>query len=209
MFIPNGRLSAVTWNGEKVQIQTEFAPNPRPRVTTSVVIGGRVVHKIEQPWDQETGSPLGQKDLEAFLQKQHFVVHSRVEKNEIELGPVIPQAARQDVKMPSGPLPPTRHPAGTAPGVLHVFIVSKNGDVIAVDESRTPGPAHTGFFQAAAEFVEFWESAESDRFGQMLTRDREGNFLLVRHFGKYWGAELVPNADPDRTLQAFLKALEQ
>jgi hypothetical protein len=208
MFIPNGRLSAVTWNGEKVQIQTEFAPNPRPRVTTCVVLGGRVVHKEEQPWDSETGTPVGQRELEAFLQKQHFAVHTRVERNEIELGPIIPLAARDDIKMPTGPTPP-RHPAGAAPGVLRAFIVSKSGDVIAVDESKTPRPTHAGFFQAAAEFIDFWEASESDRFGQMLTRDCEGNFLLVRHFGKYWGAELTPGADPDATLQAFLKALEQ
>jgi hypothetical protein len=106
-------------------------------------------------------------------------------------------------------MPPNRHPAGNAPGILNVFIVSKSGDVIAVDESKAPKPAYTGFFQAAAEFVDFWEATESERFSQMLTRDREGNFLLVKHFGKYWGAELVPNADPDKAMHAFLKALEQ
>ena len=100
MFIPNGRLSAVEFEGENVQIQTEFAVYPRPRVTTSVVLAGQVIHKEEKLWEAETESPEGQKELESCLQRQHFAVHNRVEQQEIDLRSALPHAARSNVQMP-------------------------------------------------------------------------------------------------------------
>jgi|WetSurSiteA1Bulk_404760.scaffolds.fasta_scaffold71911_2 hypothetical protein len=209
MFIPNGRLSAVEHGEEKVQIQTEFAAHPRPRVTTSVMLAGRVVHKEEQPWEAETETPEGQQNLEQALKRQHIEVHERVESNGIELAPR-PQAAASKVKMPElrTPAPPVRHRGANAQGVLRLFIVSKNGDLLAADDSGVPSPSSAGLFVAAAEFIEFFESVESERFNQMLTRDRDSNYLLVRHFGKFWGAELAPGSDPEASLSQFLKALE-
>jgi len=208
MFIPNGRLSAVSHEGDKIQIQTEFALHPHPRVTTTVVLGGRVLHKEEKAWDTSTETPEGQEQLEAFLHKQHLAVHAKVEERLVALEPPPPpQAAVSNIRMPSSPR--GRHPAGKTPGVMRLFIVSKSGDLLAADDTGIPGPRHAEWFRAAAEFIEFFETAESQRFGQMLTRDRDGNFLLVRHFGKYWGAELAPGVSSDETLGQFLKALEQ
>jgi hypothetical protein len=205
MFIPNGRLSAVEHDGEKVQIQTEFATYPRPRVTTTVVLSGRVVLKEERPWEKETESPDGQQELESYVHKQHLEIHNRVENQDIQV--VLPQAASAKVKMPS--VPAARHPAAQTPGVLRLFIVSRSGDLLAADDSGVPGPGSSGLFLSVADFIEFFESTESERFAQMLTRQRDDNYLLVRHFGKYWGAELTPGADPDETMQLFTPALEQ
>jgi hypothetical protein len=211
MFIPNGRLSAVEYGDEKVQIQTEFASYPRPRVTTSVVLAGRLVHKEEQAWEAETETSDGQRNLESALQRQHLEVHERVESELIELVPR-PQAAHSRARMPEVGDPtaaPARHPAGTTPGVLRLFIVSKSGDLLAADDSGVPAPGGTRLFVASADFIEFFETTEAERFNQMLTRDRDSNYLLVRHFGKFWGAELVPGSDPDLTLSGFVQALEQ
>jgi hypothetical protein len=114
--------------------------------------------------------------------------------------------------MPNVPEPdvaPARHPAGQTPGVLRLFIVSKSGDLLAADDSGVPGPGSHGLFTQTAEFIDFFETAESERFNQMLTRNRDSDYLLVRHFGKYWGAELAPGANPDLTLMQFLPALER
>ena len=211
MFIPNGRLSAIEFEGEKVQIQTEFATMPKPRVTTSVVLGGRVLHKEDQLWESETESPEGQNELETALKRQHIEVHEKVESQTISLAPA-PQAADARVRMPAAPeadTAPARHPAGQTPGVLRLFIVSKSGDFLAADDSGVPGPGSQGLFTQTAEFIDFFESSESERFNQMLTRNRDSDYLLVRHFGKYWGAELAPGTDPDNTLMQFLPALER
>jgi hypothetical protein len=208
MFIPNGRLSAIGEGDETIQVQTEFGLYPRPRVTTTVVLAGRVVHKEEHPWDAKSDSPEARERLESFLKKQHLEVHSQVESGQISVESVRPQASSSRVAMPSLP-PPTRHPAGRTPGVLRLFIVSKSGDLLAADDSGVPGQGSTGLFKAAAEFIEFWEIEETERFAQMITNDRDGDYLLVRHFGKYWGAELAPGVDPHETLQFFIKALDE
>lgn len=211
MFIPSGRLSAVNLEGEKIQIQTEFAMSPRARLTTSVVYRGQVVHKEEAPWSQDLESPEHQEELEESLKRQHFSVHTRVERGEIDFSSAPSQAEVGDVAMPTAqpPRSESRHPAANTPGVMRLFIVSKSGDVLAADDSGVPSPAHTGIFEAAAEMIEFWETSESERFNQMITRHRDVNFLLVRHFGKYWCAELAPDADPDATMGAFIQALGQ
>jgi hypothetical protein len=208
MFIPNGRLSAVSHGDDKIQIQTEFAVYPHPRVTTTVILSGRVLHKEEKAWADSTETPEEQAALESFLHKQHLAIHAKVEERLLALeAPPPPQAARSDVRMPSTPR--GRHPAGKTPGVMRLFIVSKSGDLLAADDTGIPGPRNAEWFRAAADFIDFFESAESQRFGQMLTRDRDPNFLLVRHFGKYWGAELAPGTSSDDTLGLFLAGLEQ
>ena len=82
-------------------------------------------------------------------------------------------------------------------------------DLIAADDTGVPRSASTGLFLAAADFIEFWEEKESYRFAAMLTRDRDDNYLLVRHFGKYWGAELASDADPEETMDLFINALDK
>ena len=70
-FIPPGRLSAYQHGGKTFQVQTEYAPRPHPRVTTSVVLDGRMVHKVDRAWEAEVESEQTRKDLESCLAEQH------------------------------------------------------------------------------------------------------------------------------------------
>ena len=47
-FIPAGRTSLVNKDGSSIQIQTEYAFRPYPRVTTTILDNGRVLHKVER-----------------------------------------------------------------------------------------------------------------------------------------------------------------
>ncbi len=77
-FIPLGRLSSHDHAGKTIQIQTEFATRPQPRVTTSVVLDGRIVHKADSPWEQGIESEEDRKNLEKFLSDQHHKVRDMV-----------------------------------------------------------------------------------------------------------------------------------
>ena len=70
-FIPPGRLSSYRHGGETFQVQTEYAPRPHPRVTTSVVLGGRIVHKVDRAWEEDVEGETARKTLESFLAEQH------------------------------------------------------------------------------------------------------------------------------------------
>ncbi len=216
MYIPTGRLSAVERNGEKIQIQTEFGLYPMPRVTTTVILGGQVLHKQQREWDAETETEEGQRELEVFLNKQHLDIHRRIESDDLLISKLTAgEASTSETKMPSvepikpaKPAKPARHPAAECPGIVRMFIVSQSGDLIAADDSGVPRASGTELFLAVSEFIEFWEETESERFSTMHTRGRDDNYILVRHFGKYWGAEIARDAHPFKTMQLFAKALE-
>jgi hypothetical protein len=216
MFIPTGRLSAVEKDGEKVQIQTEFGLYPKPRVTTTVILSGRVLHKQQKEWDAETETQDGQHELEVFLNKQHVDIHKRVESDDLFIEKIAAvQAAVAPVQMPGvpqtnpEPVKPARHPVADTPGVERLFIVSKSGDLLAADDTGEPRDSATELFVVVSEFIEFWEESESERFASMYTQGRSENYILARHFGKYWGAEIASNVDPDQTRKLFLAALEK
>ncbi len=83
-YIPTGRTSRILRGSTELQIQTEYASRPNPRLTTSVFSGGKVVHKIEQ----ELGLPISsQEDMlkaEGLLRKQHSQVIEVIDSEDFE-----------------------------------------------------------------------------------------------------------------------------
>ena len=47
-FIPVGRTSLVRKRGLNLQVQTEYASRPSPRITTTILSDGQVLHKVER-----------------------------------------------------------------------------------------------------------------------------------------------------------------
>lgn len=84
-FIPPGRLSSHNHAGKTIQIQTEFATRPQPRVTTSVVLDGRIVHKADSPWEQGVEIDEDRRNLEKFLSEQHHKVCDMVRSQAEEI----------------------------------------------------------------------------------------------------------------------------
>ena len=73
-FIPCGRTSLVNRNGTSLQIQTEYAYRPYPRVTTTILDGGRVLHKVEKKLERCVDSPEEQAAMEEIIKHQHSQV---------------------------------------------------------------------------------------------------------------------------------------
>ena len=73
-LIPTGRTSLVTHGSTQLQIQTEYAYRPSPRVTTTVQRAGQMVQKIERSLDKPI-TTLEEKDqMEVTIRKQHAEV---------------------------------------------------------------------------------------------------------------------------------------
>lgn len=71
MINPAG-ISSEAGSGEKKYcVQTEFAPRPKPRITTSVSLNGEVVQKVENLWEKLPQSEEDKDEIERFLKKQH------------------------------------------------------------------------------------------------------------------------------------------
>ncbi|MEK7775075.1 MAG: hypothetical protein AAB305_04235 [Candidatus Zixiibacteriota bacterium] len=78
-FIPTGRTSLVKKGTIALQVQTEYAHRPYPRVTTCVAHNGQVVHKIEKKLDKAIESIEEQNRMEQFLKQQHQEVVNTIQ----------------------------------------------------------------------------------------------------------------------------------
>jgi hypothetical protein len=73
-FIPAGRTSRIVRGSNELQIQTEYAYRPNPRLTTSVISRGQVIQKIQQDLDSPISSFEEKARAEELLRKQHMEV---------------------------------------------------------------------------------------------------------------------------------------
>jgi len=64
-----------------IQIQTEYAWTPHPRITTSVVLDGVIIHKIQKDWQGNLESDGERKIVSQLINKQHNEVESIIESN--------------------------------------------------------------------------------------------------------------------------------
>lgn len=70
-YIPTGRTSLVKTNDIDLQVQTEYAYRPYPRITTSITNKGQVLHKIEKKLNRAIESFEEQSLMEVTMKKQH------------------------------------------------------------------------------------------------------------------------------------------
>jgi hypothetical protein len=81
-FIPAGRTSRMRRGPHELQIQTEYAHHPNPRLTTSVISGGQVIHKIQQDLATPISSLEEMSKVETMLRKQHLEVMEIVKRRD-------------------------------------------------------------------------------------------------------------------------------
>ncbi len=73
-FIPAGRTSRVVRGDVEIQIQTEYAWRPNPRLTTSLFTKGQIINKIERELPKQVKSFEDKIRDEDMLSKQHHDV---------------------------------------------------------------------------------------------------------------------------------------
>lgn len=71
MINPAGISSEASFGGKRFCVQTEFAPRPKARITTSVFLNGEVVQKVENLWEKLPQCKEDKDEIERFLRKQH------------------------------------------------------------------------------------------------------------------------------------------
>ncbi len=77
---PLGRVSAINTAEGTYHIQTEFALRPEPRVTTTVIFNGQVVHKDNYACTPEILEEASRDLLETILSEQHKKVKDALQK---------------------------------------------------------------------------------------------------------------------------------
>jgi len=89
-LIPTGRTSLVKRGDASLQVQTEYAHRPLPRITTTVQQEGRVLQKIERSLDNPIASIEEKNLMEDTIRKQHMEILTIIRGNNNH-----PQKAKQ------------------------------------------------------------------------------------------------------------------
>lgn len=121
-FIPAGRTSRIVKGSTELQIQTEYACRPNPRMTTSVISKGQVIHKIQQDLAAPISSIEEKAKAEDMLRRQHMGVLQVVRNKDFCGGLAV--KSNSDNHAPSPPL--LERLAGIK-GVEKVYRVDNNG----------------------------------------------------------------------------------
>ena len=73
-YIPAGRTSVVKKGKSEFQLQTEYAGNPQPRVTTTIFSEGRVLHKVEKMISRSVTTIEEMHHIEDIIKSQHLEI---------------------------------------------------------------------------------------------------------------------------------------
>lgn len=70
-FIPAGRTALVTKGEFELQVQTEYASRPIPRISSSILCSGELLHRIDVPLDDPIESLEDLATAERLIMLQH------------------------------------------------------------------------------------------------------------------------------------------
>jgi hypothetical protein len=123
-YIPTGRASLVKRAGAAVQVQTEYASRPSPRVTTTISHRGQVLHKIERMLVKPIESAGEQQKTELEMRRQHDEILGIIERENRsrELRPAAPSKPQEEIS--------THQKLRDLPNVSHVFRVDNEGQLV-------------------------------------------------------------------------------
>ncbi len=144
-YIPTGRTSLVKQGTIAFQIQTEYAHRPTPRLTTTVLNSGQVVHKIERQLDQPISSIEEKNRMEISIRKQHTEVIKIIQASKQQV-PVVPDPPKPEPEIESAPEPPVAETPPmhltiserleSLPGRPRVFYLDNKGNFNGADISK-------------------------------------------------------------------------
>jgi hypothetical protein len=136
-LIPTGRTSLVKRGKLALQVQTEYAHRPVPRITTTVQKSGQVIQKIERGLDRPIGSIEEKNLLEDRIRKQHAEIVAIIRKNKSLIGPPAGRLNSADrVTLETDPVPL----GGSLPPIdsLPPEQAFPGNDIATMDESQIP-----------------------------------------------------------------------
>ena len=152
-FIPAGRTSLVKRGGTSIQVQTEYAYRPYPRLTTSILNQGQVLHKIERKLERPIENLEQQSDIEGMIRKQHSEILTILKDNPKMVRPAADQSLEAEVvekpKTVSGRL-------ATVPGVEHIYSLDNFGSFAGSHHDEHFKQAFSAIYKSITDLVEIF-----------------------------------------------------
>jgi len=124
-FIPAGRTSMVKTGGLSLQVQTEYAPNPSPRITTTILQNGQVLHKVQRDLENPIASIEDQNKAAMTIVKQHADIMSILKAGKATHALKL-KLSEQEGEKPADSLETLR----SLPGVRGVYKLDADGNLV-------------------------------------------------------------------------------
>lgn len=190
---PSGRLSKVERGGKIFQIQTEFYHRPRPKITSTVILNGKIMNKVDTPWDEKLITDEDLKKIEKALRKQHQKVAQTVEN----------QGAEVDKTQPEDPvLMKSLKKLSKVEGIENLVVMDVQGDVLYRRNDLPQMNAMLKVLCPATRLAKFL--TQSTRLGNFLggqLKLKGDRIAWVYQKGQLWGASLNRKIDFDSFLE--------
>jgi TolA-binding protein len=200
-FIPAGRTSLVVRGADKLQIQTEYASRPYPRITTTVLNSGQVLHKIEKKLRQPIGSIEEQNQMQDVMARQHTEVVAIIDK---QVSGETARAAGVDSVPPSNLS--LRRRLESIPRVQKVFLLDNQGNFIDQNDigqfSSSFGPIFKSLHELLQVFIQL-PGAEREREQGVYEVERDRLYLVSTGSKMYF--VVVGRADPEVDYEKAVK----
>ncbi len=202
-MIPTGRTSLVKKGTTPIQVQTEYALRPAPRLTTTILKSGQVLHKVERTLDKPISSIEEKNQMEFTIRKQHAEVLAIIEGDK-----PIPEAA------PAKPAEPPKELSTVerikqVPGVHRLFRLDNEGNFTDANTSEEFKRAFSDVFRNMSELISVFSQIPGvgiSREEGVYEIERDGLYLISTGLEMYFFS--IDRPDPETSYERALgKAL--
>ena len=129
-LIPTGRTSLVKRGDMALQVQTEYAHRPVPRITTTVQKSGQVLHKIERSLEQPIASIEEKDRMETTIRKQHAEIVAIIKRGGQPVAPPKPKPSEPKPYPEPDQVPITIKWLSQIPGQHRIFRLDNEGNFL-------------------------------------------------------------------------------
>ncbi len=144
----------VNKEGTSIQIQTEYAYRPYPRVTTTILDNGRVLHKVEKKLDKGIDSPEEQSQMEEVIKQQHSEITAVIKHNQRISAPKNEQSTTQ--KFAIAKETTLAEKLATISGVERVYHLDTDGEFLESQEGSAFKNTYPKLFKGLGKLMELF-----------------------------------------------------
>ncbi len=157
-YIPAGRLSAVAYGDQKIEIQTEFSKYPEPRIATSVSLAGQVIHKIQKLWGKQIDTLEEMRVVEEIINKQHNEVTALIHEHAHTL---VEHVRTQQAKPANDQI---LDRVGEVQSIISSFILTAEGKLVTKQKVTKEAEMIAGMLTTLTEIL--FEIARTSKMGE-------------------------------------------
>lgn len=206
-YIPVGRTSLVRRGRIDLQVQTEYATRPYPRITTTVLNSGQVLHKIEKKLEEPIRSQEEQVRAQRVLQQQHADVTTLLESDSA-ITPSQPKPQASTAKETAGSKRSLTERLAALNGIQRIYQLDNDGNFIgsgSMDQFRRAfAPVLKHMHELLGVFVEL-PGPNGRREQGVYEIERDSLYMIST--GKEFFFVVVKRADRDTNFEKSLREI--